>query len=164
MCFAAVGGLVLSSEDESRTRDAVASKKRPSTLRRRLLRDAATRSAVICGSVRSGQFAKKCKIGPRASRILRTKKGLRRASQILSVLEKGLVSAKTIKQVFSGVASAELILTAYLPARGRQCRRGPLQPCYKRQRLLWLRAQPAAPHQLRAFKSRIAQCDGDERR
>ena len=163
MCFAAVGGLVLSSEDESRTGDAVASKKRPSTLRRRLLRDAATRSAVICGSVRSGQFAK-AQIGPRASRILRTKKGLRRASQILSVLEKGLVSAKTIKQVFSGVASAELILTAYLPARGRQCRRGPLQPCYKRQRLLWLRAQPAAPHQLRAFKSRIAQCDGDERR
>ena len=36
---------------------------------------------------------------------MRTKKGLRTASQIVGVSEKGLVSAKTIKQVFSASAA-----------------------------------------------------------
>ena len=63
---------------------------------------------MICGSVRSGQFAK---VQNRTARkpYIEDKEGLEEGIPNFKRLGEGSVSAKTIKQVFSGVANAELI-------------------------------------------------------
>ena len=154
MCFAAVGGLVLSSADESRTRDAVASKKRSSTLRRRLLRDAATRSAVICGSVRSGQFAK---VQNRTARkpYIENKEGLEEGIPNLICFGEGSVSAMTIKWVCSASGRGRF---ERINARGAWLigAKQALQPSINDRATLWLRRRRPRRFQRLEFKSSIA--------
>ena len=153
MCFAAVGGLVLSSENESRTRDAVASKKRPSTLRRRLLRDAATRAL---------RFAARCpaasllKVQNRTARkpYIEDKEVLEEVIPNYRRLDEGSVSAKTIKKGFLSRAGP----FDRIPARAASAigAKAALQPSNCDAQPLPLRKRPPRRQSLKEFKSSIA--------